>query len=102
MPGRLRHIEWWQQAGWRLIAAVVVVGTLVIAGLAIRIHDTQQLNGRICDRINLLDTAILTILNRSYDSLYTSPYYRKHPEQLRIAVANTGYAISLVKDARCQ
>lgn len=101
MPGRVLHIAWWQQSGWRIVAATLIAGSLVVAGLAIRIHDTQQLNSRICERINVLDTAILTVLNRSYKSLSANGYYRAHPQQLQIALANTIYAINLVKSARC-
>lgn len=101
MPNRIRHIAWWKRSGWRLAVALGLSSGLVLAGVAIRVHDTQVLNERICAKVNRLDSAVLTILNRSYDSLPSNPYYKQNPEALRIALANTGAAIHLVKEARC-
>ncbi|MGH7867004.1 MAG: hypothetical protein ACREP9_05050 [Candidatus Dormibacteraceae bacterium] len=85
-----------------VVAAVVAsfaVGTWSgVAYVGTRINGT---NVFICSRVNALDDALVSILDRSLNSLPSNPYYHQHPDQLQQALKATALAIDKLTSARC-
>lgn len=88
---------------WIAIGMVVMVVGFAVAGFGLYTGgaDARATDMRICHRLNVLDDALLSILNRSLKGLPSNPYYANHPAQKEIALRNTEYAIRQLQRARC-
>lgn len=84
-----------------LILVAMLAAGVVWGAVAWRTQQGNASNVAICSRVNTLDRALITILNRSLKSLPTNSYYRRHPDELAIAIKNTHYALVQLERARC-
>lgn len=84
-----------------LIGAAVAVAASVWAIAGWRAREGVTADADICARVNVLDTALITILGRSFKGLPANPYYRRHPDELATALRNTRRAIRDLEAARC-
>lgn len=98
---RLVTVTFWRADGWKLAVAVIVAGLAVAAGTALRTHDTRQIDGRICTKIDRLDGVIVALLERSQKALPANPYYREHPELLAAAERENARALREFRGAAC-
>lgn len=101
MPRRLLRRAFWHGTGGVLVAAAAAVGMLLAAATAIRAHDTNRFEHRICERVDGLDTAIVAVLQRSLKSLPENAYYLSRPAELSRQQANTRRAIRELEAAGC-
>jgi hypothetical protein len=98
---RLVTIRFWRHDGWRLAIALVCASFLVVGGVALRAHDTQQLDARICLRVDRVDGVIVALLERSQKGLPSNPFYKEHPELLANAQREIARSLRDFRGASC-
>lgn len=70
-------------------------GTALVAS---RINNSAVSN---CRSVNVLDEALIGILDRSFKALPQNSFYKKHPDELATALRQTAQAIDGLQAARC-
>ena len=84
-----------------MVTAIAAAALTVWAVAAWRTHQSANSDARICQRVNILDDALIAILGQSFKALPALPYYEHHPAELARALRSTQRAIDQLEAARC-
>lgn len=93
--------RFWLQTGWRVALPAVAAGIVIAVAVAVRGHNTAELDQRICAKVDQLVGVQLASLDRAEKTLPTLAYYREHPGELGPALGSIAYQREQLVGATC-